>query len=175
MGLLRLASRTVMGDTDRASDLAKVIPELSKLGVRPADVSLLAKTDALETSPAQPRGKGPLAALGKNASWFVEIQSVTRPGTPPFIGAGPLASVLASSPNTSLIGAMVMQGIPQSDAATYSKQVAEGKILLIVGVADRTVGERVRVLLDRSGIQAVSYYAGRPYGTAFHGTGPGLR
>ena len=175
MGLLRLASRTVMGDTERASDLAKVIPELAKLGVRSADVSLLARLDALEKSPAQPRGKGPLAALGKGASWLVEVQTVERPGTPSLIGAGALGAVLASSPNTSLVGAMVMQGIPQSDATTYAGQVGDGKILLIVGVADRTLGERVRGLLDRSGVQAVSYYAGRPYGTAFHGTGPGLR
>ncbi|HEX5418254.1 MAG TPA: hypothetical protein VFZ25_21575 [Chloroflexota bacterium] len=175
MGLLRLASRTVMGDTERASDLARVIPELSKLHVQPADVSLLCRSDTLETSPAQPRGKGSLAALGKGGSWLVEVQSVERPGLPPLIGAGPLASVLASSPNTSLVGAMVMQGIPQSDATTYANQVGAGRILLMIGVADRTLGERVRGLLERSGVQAVSYYAGRPYGTAYHGTGPGLR
>jgi hypothetical protein len=32
----------------------------------------------------------------------------------------------------------------------------------------------VRVVLDRHGGPSIAYYAGRPYGTAFHGAGPGL-
>jgi hypothetical protein len=86
-----------------------------------------------------------------------------------------LANVLASSPSTSPVGALVMQGIPQQDALTFAGHLGAGKILLLVGVADRTVGERVRSLLDRNGVKALAYYSGRPYGTAFHGTGPGLR
>jgi hypothetical protein len=68
-----------------------------------------------------------------------------------------------------------MQGIPQHDARTYADLLGAGQILLLVGVADRTQGERVRGLFDRNGVQAIAYYAGRPYGTAYHGTGPGLR
>jgi hypothetical protein len=68
-----------------------------------------------------------------------------------------------------------MQGIPQRDALIYADLLQEGKILLLVGVADRTMGERVRSLLNQLGGHYVTYYAGRPYGTAFHGSGPGLR
>jgi|GEM_PF-5105658 len=175
MGLVRLASRTVLGAADRAIDVAKVIPELAKLGIRPNEVSILAKPDALESAPALPRGKGALAALGKSANWFVEVGAVERAGIGPLIGAGPLASVLTSSPSTSPVGALVMQGVPQANALTYAEQLQAGKILLVVGVADRTMGERVRVCLDRNAVQGLSYHAGRPYGTAFHGTGPGLR
>lgn len=175
MGLVRLASRAVIGSFDRAGDLDKVLDDLQRLGVRSVDVSVVGKADALESGAANQRGKGPLAAIGKNASWLSETQTVERGGLGTLAVAGSLADVLATSPNTSPTGAMVMQGIPQRDALIYSGILQEGKILVLVGVADRTVGERVRLVLDRRGGQTISYYAGRPYGTAFHGAGPGLR
>jgi hypothetical protein len=68
-----------------------------------------------------------------------------------------------------------MQGVAQREALTYTELLAAGKLLLFVDVADRTMGERVRDILSKNGASAVSYFSGRPYGTAFHGTGPGLR
>ena len=77
--------------------------------------------------------------------------------------------------SNSPIGALVMYGIPQRDARIYAEGLAAGKIVVLVGVVDRTVGERVRALLVGAGGDLVTYHAGRPYGTAFHGSGPGLR
>ena len=68
-----------------------------------------------------------------------------------------------------------MQGIPQREALVLAEQLKAGKILVLVGVADRTMGERIHALLGRHGAQTIAYFSGRPYGTAFHGTGPGLR
>jgi len=175
MGLVRLASRAVIGSFDRASDLDKVLIDLQKLGVRSVDVSIISKADVLESTAASQRGKGPLAAIGKNASWLSEPQTVERAGIGSLAVAGSLGDVMATSLNTSPTGAIVMQGIPQRDALIYSGILQEGKILVLVGVADRTVGERVRLVFDHQGGQTISYYAGRPYGTAFHGAGPGLR
>jgi hypothetical protein len=174
MGLVRLASRAVIGAFDRAADLDKVLNDLQRLGVRSVDVSIAAKAEALEATGAAQRGKGPFAVLGKNANWLSEPLRLDRSGIGALAVAGPLADVLAVSPNTSPIGAMVMQGIPQRDALIYNGLLQEGKILVLVGVADRMMGERVRVVLDRHGGQSIAYYAGRPYGTAFHGAGPGL-
>ncbi len=175
MSMMRLASRSVVGAADRAGDVARIVADLAKLGVRPVDVSVLAKPEALDASAAPTRGKGPLGALGKNAEWLGEPQTLEKEGVGKLVGTGPLATVLATSPSTSPVGALVMQGIPQQDAVGYARLLGEGKILVFVGVADRTMGERVRVLLDRNGVQSIAYYSGRPYGTAFHGTGPGLR
>lgn len=175
MGLVRLANRSVIGAAERASDVAKALPELAKLGIQPVDVSILAKPEAIEANPAPSRGKGELAALGKGANWLVAAVSIARSESGELVGAGPLGSILSTSPSTSPTGALVMQGIPQREAAIYTEHLLAGKVLVMVGVADRVVGERVRSLLDRSGVESLTYYAGRPYGTAFHGTGPGLR
>jgi hypothetical protein len=175
MGIVRLASRSVIGAIDRASAVGKIVAELPKVGARAVDVSVLGKPDVLDSTAAPVRGKGALAAIGKSAQWLGETRTFENPNVGQLAGAGTLAEVLASSPSTSLVGALVMQGIPQQDALTLAACLAEGKILLLVGVADRTVGERVRSLLDRNGVTALAYYSGRPYGTAFHGTGPGLR
>jgi hypothetical protein len=165
----------VIGAARQASEVGKVIAELPKHGVRPVDVSVLAKPETLDQTAAAQRGRGPLAAIGKAADWLVVSQTIERPEFGKLVGAGPLVDVLATSPSTSPVGALVMQGIPQHDARTYADLLGAGQILLLVGVADRTQGERVRGLFDRNGVQAIAYYAGRPYGTAYHGTGPGLR
>jgi hypothetical protein len=175
MGIVRLASRAVVGAIDRASDVGKIVAELPKVGARAVDVSVLGKPEALDSTAAPVRGKGALGAIGKSAEWLVEPRIFENPNVGKLVGAGSLAEVLANSPSTSVVGALVMQGMPQPDALTFAAGLGEGKLLLLIGVADRTVGERVRSLLDRNGATAVAYYSGRPYGTAFHGTGPGLR
>ena len=175
MGLIRLASRAVVGVVDRASDAGSIVAELSKAGIRAVDVSVLAKPDVLEATAAAARGRGPLAALGKSASWLTQPRSFEKPDVGKLVGTGPLAEVLAGSPSSSPTGALVMQGIPQREALVLAEQLKAGKILVLVGVADRTMGERIHALLGRHGAQTIAYFSGRPYGTAFHGTGPGLR
>ncbi len=175
MVMVRLASRAVIGTADKASDVAKALSDLAKADVRPIDVSLVAKPDVLESTAVQSRTKGALGGLGMAARWLVEHHEIEKPGVGKIVGAGPLASALAKSPTTSPVGALVMQGIPQHDAATFATALAAGKILVLCGVADRTMGERIRAILDRDGLTSIAYYSGRPYGTAFHGTGPGLR
>jgi hypothetical protein len=173
--LVRLASRAVLGVVDQAGVAGKLVGELPRAGIRPVDVSVAAKPANLDSTAAASRGKGALGPLGKSAAWLVDARQIDRADLGPVAAAGPLGEVLASSPSTSLVGALVMQGIPQHDAVTYLDAFQAGKVLVLVGVADRTVGERVRALFERNGVQTVAYYSGRPYGTAFHGTGPGLR
>lgn len=175
MVLVRLASRAVIATVDKASSVSKMIAELAKAGVRAVDVSLVARPDVLESTAAPRRGRGPLGAVGKGSDWLLDPRQLEKPGPGPLVGAGPLGTVLASSPSTSVVGALVMQGIPQRDALTLAGLLEAGKILLLCGVVDRTMGERVRAILDQNGAASVAYYSGRPYGTAFHGTGPGLR
>jgi hypothetical protein len=175
MVMVRLASRAVIGASDRADDLAKILTDLSKIGVNAVNVSLLGKADTFGSTAAANRGKGPLGAIGKVAGWLSDPRQVDVTGFGPMLGAGALAEVLAGSPNTSPVGALVMQGVPQRDALIVAELLTSGKILILVGVVDRTMGERVRSILTRNGASSIAYYSGRPYGTAFHGTGPGLR
>jgi hypothetical protein len=175
MVLVRLASRSVVATVDSARVVSQILEDLSKAGVKPTDVSLLAKAGVVESTAAARPGRGPLASLGKAASWLLDPRQFDRPGSGQLLGAGSVADVLANSPSTSVTGALVMQGIPQHEAATFAARLDEGKIILLCGVADRTMGERVRAILTRLGASAIGYYSGRPYGTAFHGTGPGLR
>ena len=175
MAMVRLASRAIVGTFDGTAALSKAIVELGKIGVHPVDVSLVAKAGTIDATPATKRGRGPLGASGVGADWLVNQKTLEKPNLGKLVGAGPLADVLAGSPNTSPVGALVMQGIPQQDALTFSNHLTQGKVLMLIGVVDRTMGERVRAVLDRAGSGAVAYYSGRPYGTAFHGTGPGLR
>jgi hypothetical protein len=175
MVLVRLASRAVIAAFEGVPEVAMALPELDKSGIKPVNVSLLATAKTLESSPSVGRGKGPLAPLGKWADWLGEARRIERAKPEALIGSGVLAGVLSDSPNTSPAGALVMQGVPRHDAVTYVDLLASGKILALVDVADRTMGERVRGILSRNGAAAVAYYSGRPYGTAFHGTGPGLR
>ena len=100
---------------------------------------------------------------------------IEKPEIGRLVGAGPLAHVLVNSASISPVGALVMQGIPQQDAVTFAELLVRGNALILVGVVDRTMAERVRSVLERVGSEKVAYYSGRPYGTAFHGTGPGLR
>ena len=175
MAMVRLASRAIIGTFDSTGDVSKTIADLGKIGVHPVDVSLVAKSSAIQATPDAKRGRGILGAMGPGANWLVDQKSFDRAEFGPLLGAGPLADVLANSPSTSPVGALVMQGIPQNDALTFSNLLAQGKILVLIGVVDRTMGERVRTVLERAGGGSVAYYSGRPYGTAFHGTGPGLR
>jgi hypothetical protein len=175
MVLVRLASRAVLGAFDRAAELGTALPELTMSGIRSVNVSVLAKAEVFEATQLAGRGRGPLAAVGKGAEWLGAPRRNDEPGFGALLGTGVLSEVLADSPNTSPIGALVMQGVPQRDALTYADLLKAGKIIVLVDVADRTMGERVRGILSRNGASAVAYFSGRPYGTAFHGTGPGLR
>lgn len=172
---LRLASRVVIGAFERADDVVNVLAELRRSGVRAIDVSLLGRPEDVSTVVRARRRGGFLGRFGSSESWIGEPRELEVAGDRRLAGAGPLALVLASSPSTSPTGALVMQGIPQRDALVYADLLKDGKLILLVGVADRLMGERVRDLLERAGAQAAAYYAGRPYGTAFHGAGPGLR
>jgi hypothetical protein len=173
--LVRLASRAVIGAFDRAADVGKALSELAKSNIQPVNVSLIGKAESFPTNLPVARGKGRFGALGKSSEWLGRPRRDDKPGFGTLLGTGVLADVLAESPNTSPVGALVMQGIPQRDAVTYADLLRDSKLLLFVDVADRTVGERVRGILSNSGATAVTYYSGRPYGTAYHGTGPGLR
>jgi hypothetical protein len=175
MAMVRLASRAIIGTFDGTGNISKTIVELGKIGVHPVDVSLVAKSSTIDATPAAKRGRGPLGAVGSGANWLVDPKAFDKPDFGKLLGAGPLADVLSRSPSTSPVGALVMQGIPQHDAKTFSDLLGQGKVLILIGVVDRTMGERVRAVLDRAGSGSLAYYSGRPYGTAFHGTGPGLR
>ncbi len=175
MGLVRLASRAVVAAFERTADVESAALDLQKLGVRAVDVSVLGKAEIMPRIVVPERRGGLLGVFGRTSSWLGETRTFSREDTGTLTGVGPLAEVLDSSPSTSPTGALVMQGIPQRDALIYSDLLASGKIIVLVGVADRKVGERIRGVLERHGGQAVAYYAGRPYGTAFHGVGPGLR
>jgi hypothetical protein len=175
MALVRLASRAVIAAFDAVALVDQVIPELERLTIRPKDVSVLTKAEALRAAPPPPPSRGLLARLGKRADWRSGLRELKRPEADLLAGTGALAQALADSPSTSPVGALVMQGIPQRDALIYADLLTQGQTLLLVGVADRTLGERVRALLIRDGGEYVAYYAGRPYGTAFHGSGPGLK
>jgi hypothetical protein len=175
MPLVRLASRAVIGAFEQPSDVARALPELDKSGIKPVNVSLLAPARTFDAAKSTDRAKGLLAPIGKGANWLGEARRIDRAGEGALLGTGVLGEVLAESPNTSPGGALVMQGVPQRDALTYVDLLAAGKILALIDVADRTMGERVRGILVKSGATAVAYFSGRPYGTAYHGTGPGLR
>lgn len=175
MGLVRLASRAVIAVFDRASDVENAARDLQRLGIRAVDVSVLGTAVAVPSIAVQERGRGLLGALGKKDNWLPPPRLLDVAGIGRLTGVGPLAEILERSPSTSPTGALVMQGIPQRDALLYEGLLRDGKVIVLIGVADRTVGERVRDALEHHGAQSVSYYAGRPYGTAFHGVGPGLR
>lgn len=175
MGLVRLASRSVIAAFEQSSDVESVALDLQKLGVRAVDVSVLAKSDALPSIVVPERRGGLFGVFGRTSNWLSEARSVECHDVGTLTAIGPLAEILDSSPSTSSTGALVMQGIPQRDAVIYTDLLKSGKIVVLVGVADRKVGERVRAVFERHGGQAVAYHAGRPYGTAFHGVGPGLR
>lgn len=172
---VRLASRAVIGAFERTSDVENVLLDVQHLGVRGVDVSVLGQSEVMSTVTVPERRRGLLGALGRKGNWLGESRALDEPDVGKMTGAGPLAEILASSPNTSPTGALVMQGIPQRDALIYADLLKAAKILVLVGVADRTVGERIRTALARHGAESITYYAGRPYGTAFHGVGPGLR
>lgn len=171
----RLASRSVIGLYDGAADVESAILDLAQQGVRPVDVSVLAQSEALDKKPATHRGKGVLAKLGKASSWLPEGRTLESPAAGSLVGVGALATVLAQSPRTSSSGALVMQGIPLRDAKAYVDAISASQIVVLVGVADHTAAERVRTILGKHGASLVDYFAGRPYGTAYHGVGPGLR
>jgi hypothetical protein len=164
----------VIGAFDRAAAVGQVLSQLERQGILAVDVSVLAPAAALAASGDAPRGSGPLGGLGRAARWLGAPRELERAGVGKLTGTGALAEVLGQSPTTSPVGAIVMQGVPQRDAVVYADLLAGGKILLLVGVADRTLGERVRSLLEAAGAEHARYYAGRPYGTAYHGSGPGL-
>ncbi|HVC33499.1 MAG TPA: hypothetical protein VNL16_08310 [Chloroflexota bacterium] len=175
MRLIRLASRAVIGAFDRTSDVENLLVDLQRLGVRGLDVSVVGKVEVVATLTVPERRRGILGALGKKGNWLGELKTLDEGSVGKLTASGPLGEILASSPSTSPTGALVMQGIPQRDALIYSDLLKAGKVLVLVGVADRTVGERIRAAFDHHSAQSISYYAGRPYGTAYHGVGPGLQ
>jgi len=175
MPQVRLASRAVISAFDKTSDVEVIIPELERLGVRLLDVSVIGKSEVVQTISVTERSRGLLGVFGKKAQALGSLQVVEEPGVGTLSGAGPLVHVLVNSPSTSPTGALVMQGIPQRDALIYSDLLKHGKVILLVGVADRRIGERVRAVFEQHAGQSIGYYAGRPYGTAYHGVGPGLR
>src|SRR5260370_13667935 len=120
MGMVRLASRAIIGSFEGTANVAKTLTELPKIGVHPVDVSLVAKAATIDATPAAKRGRGPLGAIGQPADWLVDPRAFEKSEVGKLVGAGPLAEVLASSPSTSPVGALVMQGLPQQDALTFA-------------------------------------------------------
>ncbi len=163
-------AKTVVAIFDDLNHAHMAVRELRDMGIRNADISLVAhdvtgeygralKRPADDTTDGAETGAGIGALVGGIGGLLVGLGALAIPGVGPVIAAGPLgtalsallgagAGALAGGVAGGLIGALVDLGVPEDEAGYYAEGVRRGGTLVTVRADDTRVDE-VRRVLDR--------------------------
>jgi hypothetical protein len=160
-----MASSAIFGIYSRSDQVEAAVGEMTREGFRKSDISILfprngdAEEFALELDNPGLEGASMAAAcgavLGSALGWLVGAGAVAIPGLEPYIGHGPILSLLSDT----LIGATlggIAGGLTGTCISAYQalrckRRVKDGKILLSVHCDDIEWTRRARHVLERTG------------------------
>jgi hypothetical protein len=184
--VVRLASRLVAATFAGPADTARALDGLRAARIGREQVSLLlrpgpegvtpdarqdAGTPSLRSEPALSVAKG--QALATSAAWLGGLSTAEARGLGPVTGSEALIGPILGHAQGQVAAALEALGLPGQAARAYEEQLREGRVVVVVAVPDRTVGEQVRRILAHCEAGDLAHYPGRLYGTAYHGAGPG--
>lgn len=177
--MARLAERAVVGVFDAPASAVRAIEALRSARLDAEQVSVAARLAPAGAPPASASGRDAerptswLDALRPACGWLGGASTVEATGLGQVVGAGPLLARLAGPARGQALVALEDLGVAHQDALRYVERLEQGGGLMVVGVPDRVVAEQARHLLSGAGAVEATYFIGRPYGTAYHGAGPG--
>jgi hypothetical protein len=164
-----MASSAIFGVYSRSDQVEAAVGEMTREGFRESDISILfprngdAEEFALELDNRGLEGASMTAAcgavLGSALGWLVGAGAVAIPGLEPYIGHGPILSLLSGTLIGALIGATlggIAGGLTGTCISTYQtlrckRRVKDGKILLSVHCDNIEWTRRARHVLERTG------------------------
>jgi hypothetical protein len=165
-------NHVIAGLFDTSMDADRAVQDLIDIGVRQADISVVAQhSDGVhgravgdDDSVSAGASVGALSggALGGTLGLLAGLGALTIPGIGPVLAAGPLAAALGSAgagavvgagvgaASGGLLGALIGAGIPEEEAHVYAESVRRGGTLVTVSTDGRSDAS-VRSILRRDG------------------------
>ena len=165
--------RTIVGIFDDAAHAERALSGLREAGIRPEQVSVVAR-DAEDRATLAERGEDAEDAtggaitggmIGGLAGFLIGVSALVIPGIGPIVGSGIIVSTLAGAgigaAAGGLVGALTTRGVPDDEAERYQAHVQEGRILLTVHADnDEEARSAQRVLRSRQGDAVRAYGTG---------------
>lgn len=101
-------------------------------------------------------GAGTGAVVGGGLGLLAGAAGLFIPGLGPVLGMGPMLATILGGAGVGAIagglsGALINEGVPESDAANFAEGVRRGSTLVTVVAHDEDAGERAADLLDQAG------------------------
>lgn len=156
--------QTIVGVFDGPNHAERALNGLQTAGFTPEQVSVVAKDagdskQMAESSDmvAEDAGKGAVTGgvLGGLGGFLLGISALAIPGIGPIVGGGILVSTIAGAgigaAAGGLVGALVGQGVPESDARGYEDHVRKGSVLLTVHATTGDQARRAQALFEQAG------------------------
>ncbi len=173
--------RTIVGIFDDAAHAERALTGLREAGIRPEQVSVVAR-DAEDRATLTDRGEDAEDAaggavtggmIGGLAGFLIGVSALVIPGIGPIVGSGIIVATLAGAglgaAAGGLIGALTAQGVPDVEARVYQSRVQEGQILLTVHAeSDEEARSAQRVLRSRQGDAVRAYGTGAAQAAMTH-------
>jgi uncharacterized membrane protein len=158
--------RTVIGLFETFSAADRAYASLYDAGISQDAISVITQEDAVRDYITQnpgntsetAQGAATGATIGGLAGILTGIAAITIPVVGPVISAGTIATVLGSAAlgvgvgaaGGGLVGALIDDGISESDAQVYVRGVERGNILLMARVDD-AIATRVQSIMINAG------------------------
>lgn len=145
------ATELAIGLFDDTEAALRAVRSARSGGAGPEDVSVVARSHAIESRLARASGGTPGAemedsrvgtALGEIGGYILAAIALVLPGIGPIVAAGPLAAELGESIGHATGGiARVLErcGLSADEAQAYAKRVERGEILIVVHAEERDV------------------------------------
>jgi len=165
-----MANTAVYGIYRNRVNVEQAVDTLREQGFRNTDISVLfpenqgSKDFAVEKNTKAPEGAatgaGSGAVVGGALGWLAGIGLLAIPGVGPFIAAGPIIGLLAGAgvggAVGTIVGALIVMGIPEYEAKRYEGRIKEGGILLSVHCDSSDWVKRAKDLLKQTGAEDIS-------------------
>ncbi len=172
--------RTIVGIFDDAAHAERALTGLREAGIRPAQVSVVARdaadratlSDGDEDAEGAAGGAVTGGMIGGLAGFLIGSSALVIPGIGPIVGSGIIVATLTGAgigaATGGLVGALTAQGVP-NEAEGYQTRVQEGRILLTVHAdSDEEARTAQRVLRSRQGDAVRAYGTGAAQAAMAH-------
>jgi hypothetical protein len=160
----------VFGIYPSATDAARAVDALIRLGFKSEDISILmadtrgTKDFAVHKETKAPEGTAAGATtggvIGGTLGVLAGLGALAIPGIGPLVAAGPIMAGLAGlgvgGAVGGLVGALVGMGIPEYEAQRYEGRVRDGGVLLSVHCDSSDEVSRAKHALQASGAEDVA-------------------
>ncbi|HEX2914784.1 MAG TPA: general stress protein [Chloroflexia bacterium] len=177
---------TLVGVFDDSRQAENAINTLRQAGFGPNEISVvtreLADQRQLDTAAGNQAPEGALAGslgggtLGAVLGWLLAGGTALIPGIGPVAAAGIFAATVGGALIGGTVGgvsgALIGQGVPESEAEDYEAHVKAGRTLVAVNVADTTRLNAAKAIFENAHAYGTRFYDQRHPGHTHTFTGP---